>query len=479
MANTIELFNGSDLTGWRDHKNPDLWTVEDGMIVGTVLYLAPEVIAGQPADHRADLYALGAVLYELLTGRPPFASDDPLAIFSQILNTPVTPPRMLDASIPPEIEQLVVKLLAKDPDDRPASARAILAALPGPQRMDDMAAETTEQIVAGRASLSLLERIVRSSSTSHLRPAAPPAAHEAPLLALPTDVETAQLDLAAELLVYAAAEDTSAAVEAERKRLAGLLQSSVIDPLNLLLSQANAYAQTLSTNPAARIAVSVLSSLAQQTLQSVRDLDANLHPTILETLGLEPAIESLASQAMRAHGMQVILTLERMRERLPPQVELALFRAAQDALDRAFRDAHASQVTICLERSEERLLFSMNDNGIATPPPAGARGDPLRAACGRIEQLDGTVEMGVSLYGGFEFKVTFVLDTPVELTPREMETIQLLAEGLSNKEIARLLAISPRTVNFHLDNIYSKLDVNSRTEAAIYAMRHGWVRRSE
>jgi FixJ family two-component response regulator len=46
--------------------------------------------------------------------------------------------------------------------------------------------------------------------------------------------------------------------------------------------------------------------------------------------------------------------------------------------------------------------------------------------------------------------VTFVLAAPVELTPREMEAIQLLAEGLSNKEIARLLSISPRTVNFHL-----------------------------
>jgi DNA-binding NarL/FixJ family response regulator len=59
-----------------------------------------------------------------------------------------------------------------------------------------------------------------------------------------------------------------------------------------------------------------------------------------------------------------------------------------------------------------------------------------------------------------------------------MDVIQLLAEGLSNKEIARLLFISPRTVNFHLDNIYSKLGVSSRTEAAIYALRHGWARRA-
>ena len=74
--------------------------------------------------------------------------------------------------------------------------------------------------------------------------------------------------------------------------------------------------------------------------------------------------------------------------------------------------------------------------------------------------------------------VRFPIETPVELTPREMDVIQLLAEGLSNKEIAHLLFISPRTVNFPLDNIYSKLGVSSRTEAAVYALRHGWVRRT-
>ena len=55
--------------------------------------------------------------------------------------------------------------------------------------------------------------------------------------------------------------------------------------------------------------------------------------------------------------------------------------------------------------------------------------------------------------------------------------LQLLAEGMSNKEIARVLSLSPRTVNFHLDNIYAKLGVNSRTEAAIYALRRGWTKR--
>ncbi len=450
----------------------DVRLTQEGMIVGTVLYLAPEVVSGAPADGLSDLYAIGAVLYELLTGRPPFASDDPLAIISQILHTPVTPPRALGLSIPSELERVVLRLLAKDPADRYASAEAVLAALPDSAQVQASVAAETEQATIEGA--SLLERIVRSSSTTRRKrePAVPPTADEETLLALPEDVEAGPSHLTQELLVYAAMEDTAAAVEAERRRLAASLQGSVVEPLNLLLSQASVYERTLGANPAARMAVSVLTSLARQVLQQARDLEANLHPSVLETLGLEPALEALSSQAVRAHGVQIDLYLERMRERLSPRVEMALFRAAQDALDRAIRYAHASQASIHLERCDEQLVFSLSDNGTAA-----AGGQALRAARHRIERLGGIFETGIGRDGGFELTIRFDVQSPVQLTPREMEVIRLLAEGLSNKQIAHLLSISPRTVNFHLDNIYSKLGVGSRTEAAIYALRHGWVRR--
>jgi len=100
----------------------DVRLTQEGMIVGTALYLAPEVIGGAEADHRADLYAVGAVLYELLAGQPPFSGDDPVVVFSQILNAPVTSLHVFDASIPSEIERAVLKLLAKDPGARYALA---------------------------------------------------------------------------------------------------------------------------------------------------------------------------------------------------------------------------------------------------------------------------------------------------------------------------------------------------------------------
>lgn len=174
----------------------------------------------------------------------------------------------------------------------------------------------------------------------------------------------------------------------------------------------------------------------------------------------------------RSYGLQIILNLQRLSERLSPQVELALFRIAQNVLERAVRQAHATQVTINLGRQDDQLRFNLFHNGSGTTSD-----EMLQQARQWIEQLGGTIETGRGPHGGFSLTIRFALEAPVQLTPREMEVIQLLTEGLSNKEIARLLSVSPRTVNFHLDNIYSKLGVSSRTEAAIYALRQGWGRR--
>jgi serine/threonine protein kinase/DNA-binding CsgD family transcriptional regulator len=448
----------------------DVRLTQEGLIVGSVLYLAPELARGQPADLRSDLYAVGAVLYELLIGQPPFTGDDPLAILNQILHSPVTPPRNLDPNLSPTVEVLILKLLSKNPADRCASADEALAALPESVEAESVTTAPAEPLPPDRASHSLLESIVRGSSSAHRTPETP---DEEMLLALPPGAGAAPLQQ--ELLLYAALEDTTAAVEAERKRLAGLLQVRVIESLSLLLSQANVYEQTLGANQAARLAVSVLSSLARQALQQIRDLEMTLHPTLLESLGLEPALESLASQMMRSHGAQIGLALEplRVRERLPAPIELALFRTAQEALEHALEHGHASLVTLRLERREGRLTFSLSDNGMGGPG-----GEALRDARQRIEQLGGAFEARASPQGGLELVIRFQIEAPAQLTSRELEVLQLLAEGLSNKEIARALVITPRTVNFHLDNVYSKLGVKSRTEAAIYALRHGLIRRS-
>ncbi|MBN2149155.1 MAG: winged helix-turn-helix transcriptional regulator [Anaerolineales bacterium] len=269
--------------------------------------------------------------------------------------------------------------------------------------------------------------------------------------------------------------DSAKAVELERRRLAALLRQEIVEPLNLLLAQARTFEQTLASDPQARMAVSLLASLARQIAQQARDLDASLKPAILESLGLEPALQALANQVTRATGIQITLALERMAERPPRDLELLAFRLAQDALDAIHRQ-HATQVAIHLQTTglqTEQLTLSFQHNG-SNPLTHALLPDTIQ----RLQLSGATVEVSrTSQASGEPFHCTFhiPLPAPIQLTPRELQVIQCVAQGLSNKEIALQLHISARTVNYHLDNLYNKLGVSSRTEAAVYALRQGWI----
>jgi eukaryotic-like serine/threonine-protein kinase len=95
---------------------------ETGSIVGTAQYLSPEQAKGGEVDQRSDLYSLGIVLYELLTGKTPFEGDTPVEIAMKHLSTPPQPPSKLRPDIPHELDLVVLRALAKDPDDRYQSA---------------------------------------------------------------------------------------------------------------------------------------------------------------------------------------------------------------------------------------------------------------------------------------------------------------------------------------------------------------------
>src|SRR5262249_40516897 len=86
----------------------------------------------QPVDARIDLYALGCVLYELLTGRPPFLGDDFMSVISQHVHVMPVPARERNPAIPAALDRLLVRLLAKTRDERPASAAEVLSELARP-----------------------------------------------------------------------------------------------------------------------------------------------------------------------------------------------------------------------------------------------------------------------------------------------------------------------------------------------------------
>ena len=119
------------------------------------------------------------------------------------------------------------------------------------------------------------------------------------------------------------------------------------------------------------------------------------------------------------------------------------------------------------------IVFRLTDNG-HTPPNEGLA-KALQAALARVEALGGRVQIGRSAEGGLAVAVWLALHPAADLTARERAVLHLLARGHTNRQIGAALRISHRTVNFHLDNLYSKLGVNSRTEAVIEALRRGWI----
>jgi serine/threonine-protein kinase len=100
-----------------------------GMSLGTPLYMAPEQIRGWTVDGRSDIYALGAVIYQMVTGRPPFEGGDPLSIAFKHVHEPPEPPAHISTGVPPEWEALILKALAKDPADRFQTASQLAEAL--------------------------------------------------------------------------------------------------------------------------------------------------------------------------------------------------------------------------------------------------------------------------------------------------------------------------------------------------------------
>ena len=115
----------------------DADVTQDGAVVGTAAYLAPEQVSSGPVDPRTDVYSLGVVLYEMVCGRRPFEADNDLALAIQRLDRDPMRPRQLVAGVPRPLEDVILKAMARDPDDRFASAADLRAALLAVDLHDD------------------------------------------------------------------------------------------------------------------------------------------------------------------------------------------------------------------------------------------------------------------------------------------------------------------------------------------------------
>lgn len=101
-------------------------TATGGVLIGTVSYLAPELVVDGRADTRADVYAAGVVLYELLTGRKPHEGESPIQVAYKHVHEDIPPPSRLEPSLPPYVDALVARATARDRTQRPADAAVML-----------------------------------------------------------------------------------------------------------------------------------------------------------------------------------------------------------------------------------------------------------------------------------------------------------------------------------------------------------------
>jgi serine/threonine-protein kinase len=148
---------------------------EAGSIVGTAQYLSPEQARGGEVDPRSDLYSLGIVLYELLTGQTPFDGETPVEIAMKHLSTPPKAPSKLRPDIPRELDLVVMRALAKNPDDRYQSADQMEADLERVARGARVSAATVDsatQVMSRPAAAA----VAATSATAATMIAAPPAA---------------------------------------------------------------------------------------------------------------------------------------------------------------------------------------------------------------------------------------------------------------------------------------------------------------
>ncbi|MDQ3653252.1 MAG: protein kinase [Acidobacteriota bacterium] len=117
--------------GYSDIEAPTLMASQtrSNAVIGTLLYLSPEQAIAAPVDARSDLFALGAVLYECVAGRPAFSGVNPIEVCAQILHVDPPPPSRFNSLVTPELDRITLKALAKRPEHRYQSARELVADL--------------------------------------------------------------------------------------------------------------------------------------------------------------------------------------------------------------------------------------------------------------------------------------------------------------------------------------------------------------
>ena len=170
---------------------------QTGAIIGTPAYMSPEQINGEELDGRNDIYSLGIVLYEMVTGRPPFKAETPPAIFVKHLHDPMPPPRNFAPDISEELEAVILKSLARDREDRYANVSDMVEALkkaipeehlmkPEATMVDDEPAPTVVEKAPAEPKIEEKEPVLAETEVAPEKVIPEPTPVEKPVRKMPT-----------------------------------------------------------------------------------------------------------------------------------------------------------------------------------------------------------------------------------------------------------------------------------------------------
>ncbi len=367
-----------------------------GDVIGTFQYLSPEGCNRQPLDERADIWSLGVILFEMLAGERPFEGEGyPGAIVSAILNQPVPSLRGFRDDVPPTLDGLVGRMLAKNRGMRIPSMRQVGAEL---------------------------EAIVRGTDR-------PPQMGVGPRFTKPTQIPDAGRE--------------------DDVRASGLRRAQ---------SSREPQPEPAQSNDKIKVLLVDDHAIVRQGLRTFLELQDDIEVVGEAENGLE--------------------AVELTRQQEPDVVLMDLVMPEMDGIEatRQIRALHPDTKVIAL------TSFAGDDN-VFPAIKAGASGyqlkdvspsdlvDAIRAAHRGETQLHPEIAKKLMTdVATREKKPEPDLD---KLTERELDVLRLIARGLSNQEIAKELTISEKTVKTHVSNILSKLHVDDRTQAAIYALKRG------
>jgi signal transduction histidine kinase len=221
------------------------------------------------------------------------------------------------------------------------------------------------------------------------------------------------------------------AQEEERRSLARELHDAVGQALTAIKVEMGVALRGADVDSRARASLEQARAIAESTLQSVRDLSQLLHPSMLDDFGLPETLRAYLRSVSTRSRFQTQLTLERMDDRLPPEIEVCAYRIVQEALTNVARHSGATVCTVSVIRREDALHLLIEDDGYGIEPKVISGASTARRGLGlvgmreRAQALNGTFLIENRREGGTRVAVTLPVPTMFELAVRARRKQQL------------------------------------------------------